>query len=907
MQRPVSRAMPRLAFVLAAGFSLSCGGGGGGDGGGGTQPPPTPTITVNGGNNQQAAVGTAVATPPSVKVSTSNGAGVPNISVTFAVGSGGGSATATTQTTNSAGVATVGSWTMGTALGANTLTATASGTAGGPITFTATAIAGPAKTIALDAGNAQTANVGAAVATPPSVKVTDAGGNPVAGTSVTFAVASGGGSITGATQTTNASGIAAVGSWTLGPAAGANSLTATSAGLTGSPVTFTATGNVPSAITLTSVSPALLTPGISATITGSGFSTTPASNIVTIDNVSATVTAATATQLTITVPAAMPCEPTHDATISVTQNGTTPATTTKALQVATQRTLAVGQSLIVTSAGEQRCNELSNTGTSRYYVAVSNVNSTYSTTGASFQLRGAVGSGGSGLTPAGRTAAVPQLSNDAARRRPMTQLMTREDIADQAHMRLLDQNIRFLNENRGRFGGRQPGATRSIAVPVVGDQVSLNIPNITNTTGICVNPYPMTGRITYVGTRSIIVEDNANPMAGTIDTTYALIGQEFDNTMFSILQNNFGDPLAKDATTDNNQRIVMVFSSKVNVNFNNKFAGFVVSCDFVARNTTTNTTSNFGEYFYATAPQIPGTTATPNGANQEQSPPRWRWTMRGTIIHEVKHIVSFAERISRNAPVFEASWLEETTARISEELYERSVYSFTQKSNILYGNTTNTGPYCGVRVNGWPACAGRPRGIVRVFEELAPKWYAQPENYSPIGRIDDNDFSFYATGWSLVRWALDQSPNAEATFLRALTQETSLNGVASLEARTGRPFAEMVPEWTMANVLDDYPGWVPATSTPASSRMKQPSWNFRDVFSGYKADFTNQIAWSAWPLNPYGRTFGAFTVDAAVRPGTSAVIELSGTAAAKQLLELKAQTGTAAAPAELRITIVRVQ
>ena len=72
--------------------------------------------------------------------------------------------------------------------------------------------------------------------------VTDAYNNPVSGVAVTFAVASGGGSVTGASATTNASGIATVGSWTLGTTAGANTLTATSAGLTGSPVTFTATG-----------------------------------------------------------------------------------------------------------------------------------------------------------------------------------------------------------------------------------------------------------------------------------------------------------------------------------------------------------------------------------------------------------------------------------------------------------------------------------------------------------------------------------------------------------------------------------------------------------------------------------------------------------------------------------------
>src|SRR5207253_7193167 len=128
-----------------------------------------------------------------------------------------------------------------TTAGANTLTATAAGLAGSPVTFTATGTAGSAGSIAASAGDRQTATVTTAV-TPPAVIVKDQFGNPVAGAAVTFAIASGQGGITGAAQTTNASGIATVGSWTLGRAAGTNTLTATSTGLNGSPVTFTATG-----------------------------------------------------------------------------------------------------------------------------------------------------------------------------------------------------------------------------------------------------------------------------------------------------------------------------------------------------------------------------------------------------------------------------------------------------------------------------------------------------------------------------------------------------------------------------------------------------------------------------------------------------------------------------------------
>ena len=102
----------------------------------------------------------------------------------------------------------------------------------------------PPAAVAASAGDAQTAPAGTAVAVAPAVLVTDGVGAPVPGVVVTFAVASGGGSVAGAAATTGSNGIATAGSWTLGAAAGTNTLTATvaGAGITGNPVTFTATG-----------------------------------------------------------------------------------------------------------------------------------------------------------------------------------------------------------------------------------------------------------------------------------------------------------------------------------------------------------------------------------------------------------------------------------------------------------------------------------------------------------------------------------------------------------------------------------------------------------------------------------------------------------------------------------------
>jgi uncharacterized protein YjdB len=100
---------------------------------------------------------------------------------------------------------------------------------------------GAATRIRSNDGDGQTAQINAQLPTSPSVIVTDAAGFPVAGVSVMFTVAAGGGSVAGGNATTDASGIARVGSWTLGPSAGVNSLYAAATGLDGSPVVFTAT------------------------------------------------------------------------------------------------------------------------------------------------------------------------------------------------------------------------------------------------------------------------------------------------------------------------------------------------------------------------------------------------------------------------------------------------------------------------------------------------------------------------------------------------------------------------------------------------------------------------------------------------------------------------------------------
>jgi adhesin/invasin len=195
-------------------------------------------VVIVSGNNQTGAVGTVLAQPLVVRVLAADNLPVGGVTVQFSA-SGGGSVNPASAVTDTLGLAQT-AVTLGSTAGSLTITANVGAAIQTQFTATAMQQAGVPANLAKVAGDAQSAPAGTAVAVAPQVKVTDAFGTAVSGVSVTFAVASGGGSVTGATTTTNSSGLASVGSWTLGATAGSNSLTATVASLPA--VTFTATG-----------------------------------------------------------------------------------------------------------------------------------------------------------------------------------------------------------------------------------------------------------------------------------------------------------------------------------------------------------------------------------------------------------------------------------------------------------------------------------------------------------------------------------------------------------------------------------------------------------------------------------------------------------------------------------------
>ncbi len=134
-----------------------------------------------------------------------------------------------------------------------------------PLSFTSNAastVADPSDHLVLIAGDTQNASAGSAVAIQPKVQVVDSSGNPVSGVVLTFTVTGGGGSVGAPTVTTDALGFAET-SFTLGAAAGANTMTVARQG--------TALPGVPSTLTFTETSK-LVNLEVPITMLGKGLS-----------------------------------------------------------------------------------------------------------------------------------------------------------------------------------------------------------------------------------------------------------------------------------------------------------------------------------------------------------------------------------------------------------------------------------------------------------------------------------------------------------------------------------------------------------------------------------------------------------------------------------------------------------
>jgi len=692
-----------------------------------------------------------------------------------------------------------------------------------------------------------------------------------------------------------------------GVALGTVTITATSETKAGTATVTVSDGSLP---IITAIAPDTIVPGVTVTITGTGFGASPQENIVTVGGAPVSVTAASTTQLSFVLPGNFPCRATQSVPVVVTTD-LGADTEQKPLKVAIQRSLAVGQSLMLSDVAALGCNELSRTG-GRYLMSVYSTSTAPSAT-SSFELQGNMATS---VTPAVVATAPPvalRLASigaplSAAQAAQIRRRRDREAVAMRQHALLLESD-RALIQRIGpprRWAGKagrgasapslsasgSPTGTSSAGLATaplaVGDMTSLRFRSELNN---CAQFNTVRARVVYVGTKSIVLLDSiAPPIAQTMDADLRDIGTEFDNVMYAILTQNFGDPLAYDAQTDNNGHILMFFTPRVDSLGAGGLQGFVSGCDFFPPSADPIVAgSNRAEIFYARVPK--NTTELTN----------FRRDMKGTVIHESKHITAFAEKFASPLDaIFEESWLEEGTAQIATELYARTRPQYdgvTWKSNATYLQTV----YCDVRPTFPGRCNGAQFLMADHMAELHDYYHAN-ETRSYLSRAS-SDISVYGSAWKFVRWATDQYGTSESAFLKSIVLETQLSGVANIEDKTHHPFSELSGWFTLALLADDFPGFTP----PTDAKYTFPSWNIPDIFAGLHEDFKDFFL--AAPLNTHYVTFGDFNVDVpAVAGGSGSLFAIDGTQGGTQAVGVRASSGALLDPSTpLRIVFLRVQ
>lgn len=215
------------------------------------------SLTRVSGDEQAAPVGATVASPLVVRAVDQNGVPVPGVAITWEVVSGGGSFVAASASTDAQGLGQA-VFQLGNTLGTQMVSAQVGSQPA--VLFRLEATTAPASQLRVSSGNNQTGTVGAAVA-PIVVFVSDAVNNPKQGVPVTFAVASGGGSLSTTTVVSGADGLASV-TWTLGTTAGAQAVVATSPGLPAANFTATAEADDPASLVIVSGNNQVASPGV---------------------------------------------------------------------------------------------------------------------------------------------------------------------------------------------------------------------------------------------------------------------------------------------------------------------------------------------------------------------------------------------------------------------------------------------------------------------------------------------------------------------------------------------------------------------------------------------------------------------------------------------------------------------
>src|SRR5256712_5556307 len=316
----------------------------------------------------------------------------------------------------------------------------------------------------------------------------------------------------------------------------------------------------------------------------------------------------------------------------------------------------------------------------------------------------------------------------------------------------------------------------ALAPPAVGDVGTFSVCSNLD----CTSKTTVTATAKQVGVHIAIFEDNNKPSGGLSDADFLSLRYKFDTLLYVRDTLAFG----RESDIDQNGVVIVLMTNAVNqlvsateCSTTGFVAGYFYGADLIFGQ------GNNGEIFYSLV-------ADPSQQLMSCAHPvnQVKRLVPVTFIHEFQHMISFGQHYLKRAGAPEVLWLNEGLSHFAEEMGGRSYLPADDSAFCDYvrGDLYNAGQYFGA-----------PQDHFLLATE-------------GIGTLAERGAMWLFVRYLVDQYAADQSLTAGDLVTRQLDQ-TTLTGAANVEHVTGRPFAETVAHWALANYVSDtlLPGFTP--------------------------------------------------------------------------------------------------
>jgi hypothetical protein len=412
-----------------------------------------------------------------------------------------------------------------------------------------------------------------------------------------------------------------------------------------------------------------------------------------------------------------------------------------------------------------------------------------------------------------------------------------------------------------RGSGSLRAAPAASPPPVVGTQRNFRVCS----TITCSSLATVAATAQFVGAHLAVFIDDSAPAGGFSGADLTQFGQMFDGVLYPIDTDRFG----AESDIDGNGLVIVLLTPQINrlvgkPECNTSFiTGFFFGADLMPGLAPQY---NNGEVFYGLAPDSGGTVSCKYPVSF------LKHVLPVTFIHEFQHMISFNQHVLLRNGLDEVLWMNEGLSHLAEELgglHYDSLAVDSTASRFWVDDLFNAYTYL------------LKADTIAMVTDSAP-----------------GDLEQRGGEWLFLRYLTDQF----GAGLTRLLVQTSLTGVANIEAATGQTFGALLGRQALAVYLTDLPGFT------APAVLSYRHWGFRAAFASLHAQDAFDFP-LAYPLRPDSAASTAILQTGTLRSGSGAylVVTQPGGGAAFQLALRDAAGHVLPVSAGAQVAVARIR